>query len=99
LPRFFVFLGVGVEILVVFLEFAILVKLFIFKDFVVFVVEVRAGIHAPARNVIRQRVWRPLEARQRLRLVGKGTLSNNAARNAGKPRIDLAARVRPAPDL
>jgi len=49
LPRFVVLFLVFVEILIVFVvlvEFGVLVKLFIIKDFVVFVVElVGAGVH------------------------------------------------------
>ncbi|HTG89938.1 MAG TPA: hypothetical protein VL914_07075 [Vicinamibacterales bacterium] len=45
MPRFLVLVGLGVEILVPLLELGILVKLFIFKDFVVFVVAVRTGLH------------------------------------------------------
>jgi hypothetical protein len=51
LPGFFVVLAILVEILVVFVELGILVKFFIFKDFVVFFVVVlkpETGIHGEA---------------------------------------------------
>ena len=48
MPRFIFFFVVRVCVLVVFVELRLLVKLFIIKDFVVFVVVAWIGIHGVA---------------------------------------------------
>jgi hypothetical protein len=97
LPRFLFLFVVEVGIIVVVFTVGVLVKLFIFKDFVVFVVGTWAGIHAgPAQKITRRRVeqvqpvqqfWLVrlvVEQARRVQLLPRRAVSGTWSNNAGR---------------